>query len=206
MNILIIGCGKVGSHLANLLSQLGHDVAIVDRNPESFDLLDNDFAGFTVQGIPIDQDVLKRAGIQGCDALAAVTRDDNVNIMVSQVAKEIFHVPRVLARIYDPQRKDVFSHFGLKTICPTNITVEAVYSMLIDTDETKQLTFDSSVVAFDTVPLPLKYAGDMLGDLPVPKGEMLLGVLHEDGSLDFARDGRVRLAAKDRLIYTKLVD
>ena len=59
MNILIIGCGKVGSHLANLLSQLGHDVAIVDRNPESFDLLDNDFAGFTVQGIPIDQDVLK---------------------------------------------------------------------------------------------------------------------------------------------------
>lgn len=208
MNILIVGCGKVGSCLANYLSQLGHDVSIVDRFEENFDMLDNQFSGLVVKGVPIDQDVLKRAGIQGCDALAALSNDDNMNIMVSQVAREIFHVPRVIARIYDPQRKDIFSHFGLKTICPTNITVEAVYSMLVDTDETKQLTFDSSVIGFDTTPLPKQFVGCLLGDIPCTPGEVLFAVLHEDGSITLSgtQEPRFRVVAGDRLIYTKVVD
>ncbi len=90
MNILIVGCGKVGSMLASELSRLGHDVAVLDREESHFSSLDSEFSGYTISGVPIDQDVLKRAGIEGCDALLAMTEDDNVNIMVCQIAREIF--------------------------------------------------------------------------------------------------------------------
>lgn len=207
MNVLVIGCGKVGSCLANYLGRLGHDVAVVDWERENFNMLDDDFSGYTIEGVPIDQDVLKRAGIHGCDALAAVSQDDNVNVMVSQVAREIFHVPKVIARIYDPQRKDVFSHFGLKTICPTNLTVEAVYSMLIDTYETKQMTFDSTVAAFDTMPLPRQYENMAVRDIPVQEGEVLFSVLHKDGSMTLAGSApKLRTVPGDRLVYCKIVD
>lgn len=137
MNILIVGCGKVGSQLANVLSKMGHDVSIVDPDEERFSNLSDEFAGYTVTGVPIDQDVLRKAGIEGCEALAAVSNDDNMNVMVCQIASEIFHVPKVLARIYDPARGDVFSHFGLHTVCPTNLSVDALYSMLTDGTELK---------------------------------------------------------------------
>lgn len=206
MNILVIGCRKVGSCLANYLSSLGHDVAIVDRDAESFDLLDDNFSGYTIQGIPIDQDVLRRAGIAGCDALAAVSPDDNVNVMVSQVAREIFHVPRVIARIYDPQRKDVFSHFGLKTICPTNQTVDAIYSMLMDMDET-EVTFDSSVVGFHTLAVPAQYTGEPPRKVPMQVDEALFAVLHRDGTMHLmGLEKGLRLAPGDRLVVSKIVD
>ena len=207
MNVLVVGCGKVGSCLANYLSKMGHDVAVVDRFEENFDRLDDDFSGFTVRGIEIDQDVLKQAGIHGCDAVAAVTQDDNVNVMVSQLAREIFHIPRVIARIYDPNRKDVFSHFGLKTICPTNLTVEAVSSMLIDIDETKQLTFDSSVVGFDTVLVPKRYVNKTTKEIQEKEEEILFGVLHPDGRIILLGAGHeLRVQEGDRLIFTKVVD
>ncbi|MEG1870224.1 MAG: NAD-binding protein, partial [Oscillospiraceae bacterium] len=88
MNILVIGCNKVGARLANVLCRMGHDVVVVERNRENFRHLDDDFDGFTVEGVGIDQDVLREAGIEGCDALAAVTDDDNTNAMVCQIAKE----------------------------------------------------------------------------------------------------------------------
>lgn len=208
MNVLIVGCGKVGSCLANYLSKIGHAVAIVDRNEENFDQLDSDFTGMVVQGVPIDQDVLKRAGISECDAVAALSNDDNVNVMVSQLAREIFKVPRVIARVYDPQRKDVFSHFGLKTICPTNLTVEAVYSMITDTDQVKQLTFDSSVVGFDTMPLPRQFVGRQLDELPPTAAGLLFAVLHENGVITLlgTQEPGFCAAAGDMLIYARVVD
>ena len=118
MNILVIGCRTMGSHLASILSREGHDVSVIDKDEQNFELLDNDFSGLTVTGLAIDTEVLRRAGIEVCDAVAAVSSDDNQNIMVSQIAKEVFKVPRVLTRIYDPQRTQVFTSFGLHTVCP----------------------------------------------------------------------------------------
>ncbi|MCI8624626.1 MAG: TrkA family potassium uptake protein [Provencibacterium sp.] len=207
MNVLIVGCGKVGSHLANYLDSLGHDVSIVDMDAGSFDQLEDDFSGYTVQGVPIDQEVLRRAGILGCDAVAALSQDDNVNIMVSQLAREVFHVPKVITRIYDPKRKDVFSHFGLKTVCPTDLTVDAVYSMLIDIDDVKRLTFDASVLGFYTIPAPRLTVGDSIKDLRVPEGQTLLGVLHANGSITlYSREELRRVIASDRIVYAKLID
>ena len=123
MNILIIGCGRVGSELAELLDKRGHDVSVIDRRPENFDRLPGDFSGFTTTGVPIDQNVLRKAGIESCDAVCAVTQDDDLNIMAAQMAKEIFGVQRVFARISDVDKVDVFKGFGIHTVCPTRLTV-----------------------------------------------------------------------------------
>ncbi|HBQ64390.1 MAG TPA: hypothetical protein DD727_05630 [Clostridiales bacterium] len=133
MQIIVIGCGKVGSKLANVLSREGHDVVVVENEGENFLGLDRDFNGVTISGVPIDQDVLRHAGIETADALAAVTPDDNVNIVVCQIAKEIFKVPTVVARIYNPAREHVFHEFGLETVCPTNMTVSAIHTRILKT-------------------------------------------------------------------------
>ena len=206
MNILIVGCGKVGSRLASYLSRVGHDVSIIDRNPENFDGLDNDFTGFTVAGVPIDQDVLREAGIEACDTLAALTQDDNTNIMVSEIAKELFHVPKVLARVYDPARVDIFAKFGITTICPTDLTVTAVSSMLLDRRESKFITFGSSVVSFSYVDIPPQFIGRRLGEVPLDHKELVLGLLHEDELLELRVDGNTLIREGDRMIFATLVE
>lgn len=124
MHIIIVGCGRVGSQLAIGLSTQGHNVVIIDKRPSSFKRLGSGFNGITIQGIGFDPEVLKRAGIERADALAAVTSGDNSNIMTSQVAKRVFKVPRVVTRIYDPERANIFKQFGLETICTSLISAE----------------------------------------------------------------------------------
>jgi len=91
----------------------------------------------TITGIPIDEDILEMAGIKSADALAAVTSDDNVNIMVSQIARQIYHVPTVITRTYDPQRKEVLTAMGLDTICPTTLAVDCFFSALTKGEKEK---------------------------------------------------------------------
>ena len=129
MQIIVIGCGKVGSSLARELVEAGNEVVIIenDRN-----LLTNadDIDCIKINGVPIDKDVLKSAGIETADAVCAVTQDDNMNIMTSQVAKEIFKVDRVIARIFNPGSRELFEEFGLETICSTSLTVDAILRTL----------------------------------------------------------------------------
>jgi trk system potassium uptake protein TrkA len=130
MKIIILGCGRVGSRLATLMEQDGHDVSIIDADPRAFDRLPETFSGQTVLGTGIDVDVLKSAGIENADAFAAVTNFDNTNIMACEVAKEIFGVKQVLARIYDPGRESFYHELGLETVCPTTLVSTAAYSLL----------------------------------------------------------------------------
>ncbi len=209
MNILVVGCGKVGSQLSNELSAMGHDVAVVDHEPEHFGALSDRFSGYTVAGVAIDQDVLRRAGIESCDALAAVTDDDNTNIMVAQLANEIFHVPRVLARIYDPRRHDVFSQFGLHTICPTNLSVDAIHAMLLGRDILQNVYLDSATVSFETVGVQPKQAGVQLRELLRENDEKsgLFGLLRPDGNLVLAHAAsHEQVREQDRLVYVKVID
>lgn len=206
MNILVVGCGKVGSRLASVLSREGHDVSIVDRFEESFGMLSDDFEGFKTCGIPIDQDVLRNAGIENCDALAAVSPDDNVNIMVSQLAREIFHVPQVLARIYDPAREDVFSHFGLHTVCPTNLTVASVRSALLEKDRPKVININSHTISFATEDVPKSLIGAPVSSVALGENQSVYGVVHEDLSLDVYQGQKLILSAGDKLIVSTVVD
>jgi len=121
MNVIILGCGRVGSTLARLMYRDGHNVTVVDMLSESFRRLGSKFKGQRLVGNGIDEEVLKRAGIETCDVFVAVTQGDNRNIMAAQIAHEIYHVPTVLTRINDPVRADIYRQIGIHTICGTTI-------------------------------------------------------------------------------------
>jgi trk system potassium uptake protein TrkA len=119
MNVVIMGCGRVGARVANLLDHGGHKVAIVDVDSRAFRRLPADFKGRTVVGTGIDEDILRLAGIEDADAFVAVTNGDNRNIMAAQVARHVFNIGEVVCRIYDPVREDTYRRLGLTTVCPT---------------------------------------------------------------------------------------
>ena len=131
MRVVILGCGRVGARLANSLDRDGHTVSIIDRNPDAFQRLAPDFRGEIVLGIGIDEEVLQRAGIESADVFAAVTDADNTNIMASQIAREIYHVPKVITRTYDPSRSETYRTLGLETVCPTTIAAMRIRDLLI---------------------------------------------------------------------------
>jgi trk system potassium uptake protein TrkA len=121
MKILIMGCGRVGARLASLLDEDGHEVTILDIETYSFRRLPPSFGGTALYGNGIDEETLKKAGIEDCDVFVAVTQGDNRNVMACQIAKQVFNVPRVVCRIYDPLREEMYSALGLETISPTKI-------------------------------------------------------------------------------------
>jgi len=121
MKVVIMGCGRVGAQLASLLDKEGHKVTVLDRDADSLRRLPADFNGTALLGNGIDESVLKRAGIENADAFVVVTQGDNRNVMAAQIAKHIFNVPRVLCRIYDPLRQELYSTLGLEAISPTTI-------------------------------------------------------------------------------------
>ncbi len=131
MKIVILGCGRVGATLANIMDQAGHKVSVIDYSSDAFQRLHSDFSGETIVGNGVDEDILIRAGIQNADAFAAVTNGDNRNIMASQIAKDIFHVKKVVCRIYDPIRESTYRDLGLETICPTVIGAEMISRALL---------------------------------------------------------------------------
>ncbi|MER3419002.1 MAG: TrkA family potassium uptake protein [Chloroflexota bacterium] len=124
MRVVIMGCGRVGAQLAVMLERRGHEVTVLDVNPNAFERLPRDFKGRKLVGNGIDQDVLRRAGIERADAFVACTQGDNRNVMAAQVAKHIFNVPRVVSRIYDPIREEIYRMLGLRTISPTKVGAE----------------------------------------------------------------------------------
>jgi trk system potassium uptake protein TrkA len=127
---MIMGCGRVGARLALMLTAAGHEVTIMDLKSSAFSRLGPDFKGTTILGNGIDQEVLKRAGIERADAFVAATQGDNRNIMSSQIAQHVFGVKRVVTRIYDPLRSDTFAALGLHAISPTIIGAKAFYEEL----------------------------------------------------------------------------
>jgi trk system potassium uptake protein TrkA len=122
--------------MATMLDRMGHDVSIIDLKRESFGRLQDDFGGQSIVGVGIDEDVLRSAGIEHADVFAAVTNGDNTNIMASQVAKELFHVPRVIARIYDPLREETYHALGLETVCPTTLISNVIVNRVLPDEVT----------------------------------------------------------------------
>lgn len=125
MNVVVMGCGRVGARVASILDNNGHRVAVVDTDAGAFRRLAPEFGGDTVIGTGIDEDILRSAGIEQAHAFVAVTNGDNRNIMAAQVARRIFDVPEVIVRIYDPVREDTYRRLGLTTVCPTT-TISAL--------------------------------------------------------------------------------
>jgi trk system potassium uptake protein TrkA len=128
--IVIVGCGRLGTYLANKLSGGGHSVVVVDINPSKFENLSSEFSGFKIEGDATELAVLKQAKVEKADALIAATSDDNVNLMIGQVAKKIFNVPKVVARVFEPTRGNLYRDLGIETICPTLIAGDSFLEFL----------------------------------------------------------------------------
>lgn len=132
MKVVILGCGRVGSTIATNMSQDGHDVTIIDQNPDSFRRLSQDYSGKKITGNGIDEDTLRRADVGNADAFVAVTNGDNRNIMSVQMAKVRFNVPKVVARIYDPNRAYAYAELGIDTICTTCVGAGLMTDMVLN--------------------------------------------------------------------------
>jgi len=130
MKVVIMGCGRVGARLASLLDAEGHSVTILDTDSYSFRRLPSSYHGKALVGNGIDEEALKRAGIEQADAFAAVTQGDNRNIMAAQIARHIFGVKRVVCRIYDPLRQEMYEKLGLESISPTTIFADLLKKKL----------------------------------------------------------------------------
>lgn len=122
--IVIVGCGRLGSNLANQLSRVGHSVVVIDTDEETFKDLSTDFSGFRVVGDATRISILKKSKVDRADVFFATTHWDNVNLMVAQIARKIFHVPQVLARVFDPKREQIYNELNIETICPTSVAAE----------------------------------------------------------------------------------
>lgn len=135
MKVIIMGCGRVGAELASNLDADGHEVTVLDINSAAFRRLAEGFSGRTVIGNGVDVDVLRRNGIEQADAFVAVTQGDNRNVMAAQIAREVFNVPRVVSRIYDPLREEMYRSLGLRTISPTKVGAQLLRDALEEVPE-----------------------------------------------------------------------
>lgn len=201
MRVVVMGCGRVGAALADALSRIGHDVAIIDRDPTAFHRLSTEFVGERVQGMGFDRDVLLRAGIEGADAFAAVSSGDNSNIISARVARETFRVQRVVARIYDAKRAAVYERLGIPTIATVPWTTDRLLNTLIRDSETTRWRDPTGTVAVSEAVLHESWVGYRATDLEQATGARVAflirfgtGVLPEPRTVIQAGD-QVYLAA-----------
>jgi trk system potassium uptake protein TrkA len=130
MKVIIVGCGKLGSNLALNLLKKGNKVTVIDNDPEAFDLLGKDFLGETIVGIGFDKDILEKAQIRFADAIVACSKSDDANALIGRISRNIYKVPRVISRLYDPRRAEIYRSLGIETISTTTWGVHQAMEML----------------------------------------------------------------------------
>lgn len=159
MHVVIVGCGRVGSTLGRELIGAGHTVAVIDRKLEAFTRLGESFAGQKISGIGFDRDVLIEAGIEKAGALAAVTNGDNSNILIARVAREEFGIERVVARIYDPKRAEIYERLGIATVATVKWTSERILRRILPDLPAVEWTDPSAKVVLVERELPKSLVG-----------------------------------------------
>ena len=165
MRIIIVGCGRVGAELALSVSNNGHEVTVIDDRQEAFDRLGTNFHGRTLHGSGIDRQVLRRAEIDQADAVAAVTASDNVNIVAARIAKEIYHVPIVVARAYNPHRLPIYERLGLQTVTSSSWGARRIEELMTSPACAGQLSLGNGDVEIVEARVPASWAGRQVGDL-----------------------------------------
>lgn len=174
MNVIVVGCGRVGSQLATLLSVDGHNVTVIDKDPSSFRRLGTAFNGVTLRGLGFDEEILEEAGVRECDAFAAVTNLDNTNLMAAEVARKIFGVPHVVARLYNPQRERTYQQLDLDYVCGTTLVAESLLDKIQSGHGHHIDTFgDVEIVVFR---LAASAVGKAVRQLDVP-GQIMVAII-----------------------------
>ncbi|MDP2929780.1 MAG: TrkA family potassium uptake protein [Candidatus Omnitrophota bacterium] len=167
MNIMIVGCGRVGSQLAVLLSREGHNVTIIDKCADSFKRLGGTFNGVTAVGNAFDEKLLRELNIDKQDAFVSVTSGDNTNLMASQIARKMFKVPRVIARVYDPERADIYKKFDLDIISGTILVAAMIRDKIIENRFTGYLVETGELGVIEII-ADKHLEGKRVGDMNIP--------------------------------------
>ncbi len=170
MHVVIMGCGRVGSTLAHSLASRGHSVAVIDQNADAFRRLGPDFAGITVTGNGFDRDVLEAAGIERAEGFAAVSSGDNSNIISARLASETFGVRKVVARIYDPKRAEVYERLGIPTVATVRWTADRMLRHLVPEGVVELFRDPTSTVSIIEVPVHEDWIGRHVHELEVACG------------------------------------
>ena len=180
MKVIVMGCGRIGSQVSQLLSDQGHEVTVIDHDANSDGRLGSRFKGRIIKGLGFDRNILIRAGIEQVEAFVAASQSDNANIVAARIARNIFHVPRVVARLYDPRRAEIYQRLGLTTISSTNWGAERIFQVLTHTDIDVWDTFGSGEVVLVHVELPPQLTGRNVMQLNVPGEVMVVSITRDD--------------------------
>lgn len=180
MKIIIMGCGRVGLQVSQMLAGQGHDVTVIDHDANAIARLSPDFRGKVVRGIGFDRDVLIQADVEKAEAFVAASSSDNANIIAARIARNIFHVPRVVARLYDPLRAEIYQRLGLITISTTTWGAERICEVVTHADLDVAYTFGRGEVSMVVLEAPLQLAGRTVQHLSVP-GEIVVVSITRDG-------------------------
>lgn len=173
MQIIIMGCGRVGSSLSVMLSENGHQVTVIDHDANAITRLGIAFKGKVVHGLGFDRDVLTQARIETADAFVAASSSDNANIVAARIARNIFRVPRVVARLYDPLRAEIYQRLGLLTISSTDLGVKRIYELLTHNNLDPTQTFGRGEVSIVNIETPLSLVNRTVTNINIP-GELLV--------------------------------
>lgn len=190
MHVVVVGCGRVGSGLAQAVEAAGHTVAIIDRKETAFRRLPPDFAGKRIVGVGFDRDRLEEAGIKDAVAVASVTNGDNSNIMIARVAKETYGIDHVVARIYDPRRAAIYERLGIPTVATVQWTIERVLRRILPDAPSVEWIDPSAKVALIERLVPTTWAGHGVAELDVA-GQAHVIALARLGVAQLSRDDLV---------------
>jgi len=186
--VIVVGCGRMGAELALALVRNGKEVTVVDRDRRAFARLGAGFAGVTLEGVGIDRDVLLRAGVEHSDALAALTSGDNANIVTARIARTVFRVPKVVARVYDPRRAEVYARLGLQTVSTTAWGAIRVQQLLVHGELNVTRSFGAGGLSIVEHEVPSLWVGRTVGQVCVPGEIGVTAILRRDAALLPARD------------------
>jgi trk system potassium uptake protein len=187
-DIIIVGCGRVGVELALSVNRQGHHVAVMDANPRAFDRLGPEFRGRTVLGDALDYDALKRAGIETAHGLAAVTASDSANIIVARVARDMFKVEHIVARVFDPVRAPIYEMLGLPTVAPSSWGAQRIEQLLLHPGLQSVFVAGNGEVQVYEVSVPDGWKDHLLAELAPPESARPVAV---------SRGGRAFLPTPD---------
>jgi len=179
MKIIVVGCGRMGSGLAETLNRKGHSVTVIDLDPTAFERLPSSFSGDKITGVGFDRDVLIKAGIERADGLAAVTTSDEANAVIARIASLIFRVPKVVARLYDQRKAEIYKRLGIQTIDPATWGITRVYDLLCYSQLNTVVTFGSGDVDVVEVEVPALLIGRTVRELTLP-GEFIVTAITRD--------------------------
>jgi trk system potassium uptake protein len=180
MKIIVMGCGRVGSQVSLLLAERDHNVTVIDhRDTDALIRLGRGFKGRVINGLGFDEQVLLEAGIKEADAFIAASSSDNANIVGARTARNIFKVPRVVARLFDPRRAEIYQRLGLKTISTTTMGAERIYELVTHSDLDVVHNFGHGEVSLIAMEVPYHLAGRTVRDLSVPGEFIVIAITRE---------------------------